>query len=670
MWSDNEADIDLLSFDFLVDELVVALTQPQLLPLTIGVLGDWGSGKSSLLKIVQSELENVEKGTYLCVPFSPWQYEDYDDVKLSLMRAVLDVCETHLGASEETQKLRNFIGQLARAGRNALRWGLGVAPGVMSGLAASVDPTLLDPSTAAVVATTLGQSATMLAETLDGEDGVAQVVPISSIAEFRLRFTDLLESMEGVEAIVVLIDDLDRCLPNTVLDTFEAIRLFLNSPKTAFVIAAHRKVVEAAIDSTYPAFKKENGAGLGHDYLEKMLQIQVSVPALSVQDTSTYVNLLLAHLHLPADDFSTVYEAVKERRAREPFAQPFNASVAIDVLKDRYPDELRKDLDWSEQVIPAIASTLRGNPRQTKRFLNDLRLRLSAAARRGVILDSRVLAKLMVLEELDFDAFQQLFDWQLETNGPISELDRAESPVAPPSNTKSKSEPKKDVLSETVSEKKPIRSAKSTASPPRGHVAQKEESVGVSGDEDELPNDILVRTWRGRPAVTSWLQIEPPLGKQDLRPYFTYFRSRLVVGSVVSKLAIELQEIFSRLTSESPVVRRAAATDAANLGKVQQDELLEVVLSDLKQRPEGSAWDAAGELVSRINGMAPGLCVVLSLIPHRLIPHLKVPALLSRIPDGSDRDGLIAAWKSSAVAQLSAVGNVAARGRTLNTGGQ
>ena len=142
------------------------------------------------------------------------------------------------------------------------------------------------------------------------------------------------------------------------------------------------------------------------------------------------------------------------------------------------------------------------------------------------------------------------------------------------------------------------------------------------------------------------------------------------MGSVVSKLAIELQEIFSRLTSESPVVRRAAATDAANLGKVQQDELLEVVLSDLKQRPEGSAWDAAGELVSRINGMAPGLCVVLSLIPHRLIPHLKVPALLSRIPDGSDRDGLIAAWKSSAVAQLSAVGNVAARGRTLNTGGQ
>ena len=49
MWADNETEVDLLGFDFLVDTLFVALTEPKLLPLTVGLLGDWGSGKSTRL---------------------------------------------------------------------------------------------------------------------------------------------------------------------------------------------------------------------------------------------------------------------------------------------------------------------------------------------------------------------------------------------------------------------------------------------------------------------------------------------------------------------------------------------------------------------------------------------------------------------------------------------
>ena len=125
MWADNETDVDLLGFDFLVDTLVVALTEPRLLPLTMGVLGDWGSGKSSLMGIVRQELEAIggpddsDPQRYACVRFSPWQYEDYDDVKVALMSAVLDRLQPEIRAEDQDQisRMRQFLQGLRRRTR-------------------------------------------------------------------------------------------------------------------------------------------------------------------------------------------------------------------------------------------------------------------------------------------------------------------------------------------------------------------------------------------------------------------------------------------------------------------------------------------------------------------------------------------------------------------------
>ena len=61
MWPDNETDIDLLGFDYLVDQLEVLLTNERLLPLTVLVSGDWGSGKSSLMEVTRKRLETTSR---------------------------------------------------------------------------------------------------------------------------------------------------------------------------------------------------------------------------------------------------------------------------------------------------------------------------------------------------------------------------------------------------------------------------------------------------------------------------------------------------------------------------------------------------------------------------------------------------------------------------------
>jgi KAP family P-loop domain len=113
MWADNETRIDLLGFDFPVDELLVILRDPRLLPVTVGVAGDWGSGKTSLICMAEEALHDDPK--FLSVSFSPWRFEDYEDVKTALMAAVIGALQERARADEPfREKAKKRLGGLVR----------------------------------------------------------------------------------------------------------------------------------------------------------------------------------------------------------------------------------------------------------------------------------------------------------------------------------------------------------------------------------------------------------------------------------------------------------------------------------------------------------------------------------------------------------------------------
>jgi hypothetical protein len=675
VWADNETDIDLLGFDFLVDALVVALTEPRLLPLTVGVLGDWGSGKSSLMRIVRQELETIggpddpDRRRYVCVRFSPWQYEDYDDVKVALMSAVLDRLQPEIEPEEQDRVsgLRQFVRGLRRRTRWLGRAAIKTVPAGTAVAAHTLDPTM-DATTRGLVqagaAAVAAEADRLFAEppaAKDGPPAAGAGDPVEEVGTFRTEFEDLVAKLDRVAAIVVFIDDLDRCLPETVVDTFEAIRLFLNTPKTAYVVAANQQVVESAIDSRYPELRRQDGTGVGADYLEKMLQLKVAIPTLSVPEAETYMNLLLAELRLDDEPFKKVRAEVRRRRAENSLMVAFNLGVAGDILGDVPPD-LARDLERAARIAPVLGAGLRGNPRQLKRFLNNLLLKERSAARRGVDLDLEVLAKLMVLEDQHVGDFQRLFDWQLTAAGSIPELAAAEAAVQPGPRSEGLDVDGEQAAAEPAGLARGPRPAAGASN--AGAAAGSSRKRRASGPA--LPDEVAA--WAAKPHVRAWLALPPRLGGVDLRPYFTYSRDKLSLGVVISRLPPHLQELVVQAESEVDRVRRATLDRVAELEEAERELVVSGLLERLIRHPAGPAFAAAAELAERVPETAAAVCEAMIKIPPAAVPPERVLTVVRRLPTGHPAvEGLLDRWQASGVAGLEQVAATARQAAARST---
>ena len=104
MWSDNETITDLVGFRVHADLIREVVTDSKLLPVTIGVFGDWGSGKTSIMQMLRRDLDvdeesNGERAAELegvaVLYFNGWLFEGYDDAKSALLTSILAQVAEH-----------------------------------------------------------------------------------------------------------------------------------------------------------------------------------------------------------------------------------------------------------------------------------------------------------------------------------------------------------------------------------------------------------------------------------------------------------------------------------------------------------------------------------------------------------------------------------------------
>lgn len=407
MWPDNETDRDFLNFTGVADTVAEIIIQAKGRPISIGVSGAWGVGKSSMIRLVHrslSQRSDKDNGDFIFVDFNAWLYQGYDDARAALM----EVIGEKLTAEAEKRKkgltkAKEFVERIRWFRLTKLVAGSAVA------LHAGLPPIGLLGELYGLGKTFFGSE--MTAESLEKGEKVAddikeaasglvaekkQTSPPQEIQALRESFQKTLEAMDVT--LVVLIDDLDRCLPETTIATLEAIRLFLFLNKTAFVIAADDAMIKYAVRRHFPDVSDD----LVINYFDKLIQLPIRVPPLGTQEVRAYMMLLYVQNSNLDEDLKEVIRSSICKQLGQTWQGKRVDRAFMQTLHDKFSHDLVRQFDTADRLahLMTTASGILGNPRLIKRFLNALAIRMAISNAHGVGVDEAVLAKMLLFERI------------------------------------------------------------------------------------------------------------------------------------------------------------------------------------------------------------------------------------------------------------------------------
>jgi len=294
MWADTDTDIDFINYAEIAELAGDLIRQKNMLPISLGVFGGWGAGKSSMLRLLEANLDQDEN--FILVKFDAWLYQDFDDARAALMEVV---ATTLLSSSESNPSLKEKIVKFA--GRVNYFRSLGLMAEAGAALAGFPTMGFLSRGLESVGSLIGGDVEGNDIETIkdavsEGKEAAKGLLkpkekrtPPAEITAFRAEFSEILSGLN--KTLVVFIDNLDRCLPKNAIHTLEAVRLFLFLPNSAFVIAADEEMIRHSVSEFYGNLNDR----LVTDYLdipEPQLEVARQVPGVSVLYPKQVLNCL------------------------------------------------------------------------------------------------------------------------------------------------------------------------------------------------------------------------------------------------------------------------------------------------------------------------------------------------------------------------------------------
>ena len=325
---DDYADVDGIGYQNHVQVLVeMILSVESKGSFTIGVFGDWGQGKTSMLRQIKRTLdESTPEGQdpALTVWFNPWQFAGEKHMIVPFFHTMVASLQAY---SEEEKpwsepfraRLGSFIKKLASV-PIALAYGLEGEIKIPLFLKAKFDfHRAIEESRRAEVEIEAEQQAKV-------EKDEKEIIETYETLYYTLIERLRVFAEDFGAKVVVFVDDLDRCLPEKAIELLEGLKVLIDLPNFVFVIGVARQVIERGVRVRYKELylgDKGDVPFLEHDYLDKIIQFPVTLP--------------------PPDE-----EKLRTNITEHHLAQ----------LKDASP------------FMDMIHSALGNNPRSLKRFLN------------------------------------------------------------------------------------------------------------------------------------------------------------------------------------------------------------------------------------------------------------------------------------------------------------
>lgn len=235
---DNPRDDELGREDFAKSLAVDVRLAPPAAGFVIGLSGSWGSGKTSILKLVAYELRDDVSAV---VTFNPWLFAGAEQLVTHFFAELAGQLE-HSGNDQLVQRIAEGLSRYGRL----------------------VSPLRYAPL--------VGGIAGLASDTAKGLGESLQSAELSA----QLRAEEIRRDLLGLDKpILVLVDDLDRLRPEEIVDVVRLIRLVGDFPNLVYIVAFDQEIVESALGSN----RNE-----GQAYLEKIIHVLHAVPSARHED--------------------------------------------------------------------------------------------------------------------------------------------------------------------------------------------------------------------------------------------------------------------------------------------------------------------------------------------------------------------------------------------------